>query len=168
MNKCKYCEILLTTNNWTKYNLDHSKYICNNCCNEYNKKRYVNNKEKIREQQKKYELNNKKIIIEQYGGKCICCGESHLEFLTIDHINNDGANERKITKQGTGGKLYRWLIKNNFPKDNYQLLCYNCNCSKGFFGYCPHQILAGFKQLKKSELDKSTSASEESNFPKLL
>ena len=88
---------------------------------------------------KEYERKCKQKIIDAYGGKCQCCGESIFEFLSIDHINNDGAQERKIKKNGTGGKLYRWLIKNNYPKDNYQLLCFNCNCSKGFMGYCPHE-----------------------------
>ena len=30
---------------------------------------------------------NKERIIEAYGGKCECCGESIFEFLTIDHRN---------------------------------------------------------------------------------
>ena len=27
--------------------------------------------------------------------KCQCCGENHYEFLTIDHINGDGAKHRR-------------------------------------------------------------------------
>src|SRR4051794_13956851 len=30
-----------------------------------------------------------------YGGKCICCGESKHEYLELDHINNNGAEERR-------------------------------------------------------------------------
>ncbi len=104
-----------------------------------NQKRYLDNRELRLQQCKEREQQYKQKVVDEYGGKCVCCGESTIEFLTIDHINNNGAQIRKETKQGTGGKLYRWLIKNNFPKDNYQLLCYNCNCAKGFFGYCPHQ-----------------------------
>jgi hypothetical protein len=66
---------------------------------------------------------------------CACCQESIYEFLTIDHINNDGNIQIKI--YGKSG-LYRWLIKQNFP-EGYQVLCYNCNCAKGRYGYCPHQ-----------------------------
>lgn len=79
----------------------------------------------------------KKTIVSQYGGKCNCCGEQEIKFLSIDHINNDGAEHRKVIGRG---KLYSWLIKNNFPKDNFQLLCFNCNVTKGFYGICPHQI----------------------------
>jgi len=78
-------------------------------------------------------------VIEAYGWKCACCEENKYEFLTINH---NGSEEHKSTERGSGGKLYRWLIKNNFPKDSYQLLCYNCNYAKSFFGYCPHQISA--------------------------
>jgi len=84
-------------------------------------------------------------VLTHYGGnppKCECCGETHIEFLTIDHINNDGAEHRKklgITQNsGHGSKLYRWIIRNNFP-DGFQVLCWNCNCAKGHYGYCPHQ-----------------------------
>lgn len=27
--------------------------------------------------------------------KCACCGDGHIEFLTIDHINGDGNKHRK-------------------------------------------------------------------------
>ena len=78
----------------------------------------------------------KKQTIIEYGGKCVCCEESRLGFLTIDHINGGGRVERQ--KVGTGSRFYRWLKNNNFPS-GYQVLCYNCNCSKGALGCCPHQ-----------------------------
>lgn len=31
------------------------------------------------------------------------------------------------------------FIKQNFPKDEYQLLCMNCNFAKGLYSGCPHQ-----------------------------
>ena len=130
------CSIILTPKNSNEYDILHSKYICLDCLKIKNQTRYALKKEKIRERQKGYEINNKQKVIDNYGGKCNCCGENVFEFLTIDHINNDGAELRDT--QGTGGKLYRWLISNNYPKDNYQLLCFNCNCSKGFYGKCPH------------------------------
>lgn len=83
--------------------------------------------------------NLKNKIIENYGGKCKCCGESNIAFLSIDHINNDGAKHRK--KIGKGASFYFWLKRNNYPKNNFQVLCYNCNCAKGFTGKCPHQDL---------------------------
>lgn len=135
---CKDCLVLLDENNSNKYDIDHAQYVCKVCRKTRDQKRYENRKEIIREQQRTYDLSVKLKVIEAYGGKCMCCGETNMEFLTIDHINNDGAEDRKNNGNKLGGKLYRWLIKNNFPKEEYQILCYNCNCSKGFFGYCPH------------------------------
>ena len=76
-----------------------------------------------------------KIIIE-YGGKCVCCGEIHHEFLTIDHTNGDGAQHRKAL--GKGREIYMDLKRRGFPKDGYRLMCLNCNIALGFYGYCPH------------------------------
>lgn len=68
---------------------------------------------------------------------CACCGESTIEFLAIDHTNNNGMEHRKITK-GSGSKTYSWLLKNNYP-DGFQVLCHNCNLAKGCYGKCPHE-----------------------------
>lgn len=82
-------------------------------------------------------------VLAAYGGKCACCGEAAPEFLTIDHIYNDGNNHRKggfYTREGIAGpSLYRWLRKEGFPKGRVQILCWNCNCAKGKYGICPHQ-----------------------------
>lgn len=84
--------------------------------------------------------NQKEIIINYYGGKCFCCGENNIKFLTIDHINNDGHKHHKEIKIGSGSNFYRWIIKNNFPKNIFQVACYNCNCGRAKNnGICPHQ-----------------------------
>lgn len=88
-------------------------------------------------------INNRNKLLRQevlfhYGGnppKCNCCGESIIEFLTIDHINNDGAEHRKLIKTSN---CYSWLKRNNYPK-SFQVLCFNCNMSKGLYGECPHK-----------------------------
>lgn len=77
-------------------------------------------------------------VIEAYGGKCVCCGESEPKFLSIDHVNGGGCRHREEIGDG-GQKIARFLKKNGYPKDGFQLLCFNCNCAKGFFGVCPHQ-----------------------------
>lgn len=74
-------------------------------------------------------------IIDHYGGACACCGETRYEFLTVDHVNNDGAKHRRETKMGAG--ICYWLKKNNFP-EGFQILCMNCNWAKSRYGECPH------------------------------
>jgi hypothetical protein len=77
-------------------------------------------------------------VLIAYGGKCACCEETAKEFLAIDHINGDGYRQRK-EKGIYGSTMYAWLKRNKFPKDNYRLLCHNCNQAKGIYGYCPHE-----------------------------
>lgn len=72
---------------------------------------------------------------------CVCCAEANIEFLCIDHINNDGAIERKELKMrhiSTGSKFYSYLKSKGFPP-GYRVLCNNCNMSRGSYGYCPHE-----------------------------
>ena len=77
----------------------------------------------------------RKEVIDYYGGQCTCCGETELGFLTIDHIDNWGAEHRK---QGYSGRnLYYWIRRNNYP-NTLRILCYNCNCASGKYGSCPH------------------------------
>ena len=80
----------------------------------------------------------KKACFAHYGNKCACCGESRIEFLSIDHINGGGTKFRQQNKGMAGVRMYGWLIKNDYP-DGYRLLCHNCNQSMGYHGYCPHQ-----------------------------
>jgi hypothetical protein len=78
----------------------------------------------------------KQEIFAAYGGKCTCCGEDTFAFLSIDHINNDGSAQRKI--HGVGFGFYQWIKRQNYPED-LQILCFNCNLARGFYGACPHQ-----------------------------
>lgn len=81
----------------------------------------------------------KRRIIDAYGGRCFCCKEKNLGFLTIDHPNNDGNEHRRLV--GTGETFYRWLVRNDFPED-FRVLCYNCNCGRAKNGgICPHKGL---------------------------
>lgn len=77
-------------------------------------------------------------VLDGYGGQCTCCGESHKEFLTVDHVNNNGNQERKEKRhRGIGSLFYKDIIDAKFPP-SYQLLCYNCNAAKARCGLCPH------------------------------
>lgn len=94
---------------------------------------------KDRVRRKVYHDKTRDEVYQAYGGyRCVCCGEIEPLFLTIDHINNDGARHRKSLPSRYGG-LYYWLIKKGFPK-GYQVLCMNCNMGKyRNKGICPHK-----------------------------
>lgn len=68
-------------------------------------------------------------FIAEYGGRCQVCGEGNWEFLTVDHINGGGMRHMRSLKKG-GARFYSWLKGQGWPKDEYQLLCFNCNCGK--------------------------------------
>jgi hypothetical protein len=81
----------------------------------------------------------KKKVFDHYGRRGSCCGEDHIEFLSIDHITGHGNQQRKDF--GTHIVLYHWLVNNGFP-EGYQVLCMNCNHAKGKNGgdgLCPHE-----------------------------
>lgn len=74
----------------------------------------------------KYREQVRKETFIAYGGPCCFgCGETEDCCLTLDHIEQDGAIQRKITKQGSGSMFYRWLKARNFPP-GFRVLCFNC------------------------------------------
>ena len=68
------------------------------------------------------------------GNKCVCCGEDREVFLTLDHIYNNGAWDRKRV----GSNVERIYLRALERTWQYQILCRNCNWAKRF-GVCPHQ-----------------------------
>lgn len=124
---CIKCDTLLNDQNWNKSRQKNCSYICRSCDNK--------RKSLVRSALKQE-------VINTYGGKCICCNCEVMEFLTIDHIDESGAEHRKkLSKNGSKSysSFYQWLKKNNYPRENYQVLCFNCNYAKHICGICPHQ-----------------------------
>ena len=109
-----------------------------------------NNKEKVSEIKKSFNnrhkdeisiynyikrLEIKTELVSAYGGKCTCCGENEIRFLTIEHLNRDGQKHRKAV-----GNVYRDLKKRGYPKDGFTILCMNCNFSERLGEPCPHKL----------------------------
>lgn len=102
---------------------------------------YKNNYEQLKESYKKHQHKLRMTVLNHYSdGKleCACCGENHIEFLQLHHINGDGRAERRSLNSNSSTALFRKIIKDNYP-ERYQILCGNCNFSHGAYGYCPHQ-----------------------------
>jgi len=77
-------------------------------------------------------------VYEAYGGAaCSCCQETEYVFLTLDHIDSNGAADRKVYKTANG--LLRALRAQGYPS-GYRVLCFNCNCGRSRNGgVCPHE-----------------------------
>ena len=104
---------------------------------ERNRKAYQKSADRRKAYQRAFNDRAKASAIDAYGGVCDCCGEDDIRFLTIDHINNDGAEHRRQIGNG-GVTLYNWLKKNDWP-EGFRVLCANCNLGRHWNGgTCPH------------------------------
>jgi hypothetical protein len=143
MKKCRVCKIELTENNWMPSLKLRNSAICKECNNEkgrewrfknrdkankYSLDRYFKNPKKSQLITNKSRIKVRLDMIVAYGGVCCQCLINDVDVLDIDHIDNTGAIDRK--KNLHGYNLYRALKKAGWPKDNFQLLCKNCNWKK--------------------------------------
>jgi len=134
---CIKCGVILTDKNWGSSRKEKHIYICKKCECEYSKKWQQNNRDKYNQSRRESNQRLKNEVIDAYGGKCACCGETRREYLTIDHKNGNGNKHRREIGATSSDGLYRWLKKNNYPEE-FQVLCFNCNCGKGNYSICPH------------------------------
>ncbi len=84
-----------------------------------------------------WRVDRRKKAVALLGTECVCCGETFLGFLEVDHVHNDGAEERKELPTA---KLYNAICKGKVALSRYQLLCSNCNGRKfrSGLGICDH------------------------------
>ncbi len=119
-----------------------AKGLCAKCIRPVNQARLCKKHlEKGRIQFINHSRQLKELCLSHYGGKCACCGENRIPFLTIDHINGNGNVQRKaLFGSNVGGThMYRWLIKHSYPS-GFQILCMNCNFATRYRNICPHNI----------------------------
>lgn len=105
---------------------------------EYSKKWRDSHKEYIKDYVKSngggyaMQRKNREKIFELYGKSCVCCGETHKEFLTLEHKKGQKGNLRETQYQAYKNAASR------YQPEKYEILCMNCNFAKGKVGYCPH------------------------------
>lgn len=143
MSNCRVCNTELTDANWFASLQKKNSQVCRSCCAAKSQSWRENNRERANELARRHVANNpeshkascqktieklRQEVFAEYGGKCQGCGIDDPDLLDIDHISNNGAAHRKI---GIRGRSMKYLLKREgFPKDNYQLLCKNCNWKK--------------------------------------
>lgn len=84
-----------------------------------------NNNPDSASKEKEYKDNRRLLAYRKLGDTCKLCGESDHALLCIDHIHNDGSQERKNGVSRI--RIFGDILKGS---DRYQLLCYNCNQKK--------------------------------------
>lgn len=94
-------------------------------------------------------------VLDHYGRYCVCCGESILQFLTIDHVNDDGKLHRVRSDVYT--TLYQEFKRTGKWRKDCRVLCYNCNSGRWRNGgICPHEEgRCRKKGSRKTELSRS-------------
>ncbi len=89
------------------------------------------NAEKVREAQIQYRKTLKLEALARYGTACSECGFDNPLALCIDHIDDNGAEERRALggQNYAGWNFYLSLRQRGWP-EGYQTLCANCNLIK--------------------------------------
>ncbi len=105
---------------------------------------YEKNKDRIKKNSMKWKKKNRKIVNKQtterraktinilfdfLGRQCVFCGFDNVKALCLDHIDNNGSENRKKFKHST--LEYSYYSKHLDEVGNMlQVLCYNCNMIK--------------------------------------
>ena len=108
-----------------KWRLEHKEYE-----NTYKRAYYLAHKQHITTHAHiRWEILKERILTHCGNGQlsCVRCGELRMPCLSIDHINNNGAEHRR--QVGSGVHFYHWLEKSDYP-EGYQTLCMNCQFIK--------------------------------------
>lgn len=141
---CAYCGLKFKTKKYS--GLQSYRKYCSNICryktitktkdNTFKNRKEKYGKywltEKYRESQRKSkrkrfeELRNE--VFKKLGSCCNRCGIDDKRVLCVDHVNGDGALERKIKTSVIA--YYKKII--NDAEGRYQILCHNCNWIKRF------------------------------------
>lgn len=126
--ECSRCKKESSISNFSVRQDSRKPYIRGVCKDCYNKR--------TREHWRKLRIE----IFDHYGWICKCCGETIKEFLSLDHIDDDGYLDKNPNGDKKSGKeLYLLVKKQGFPT-KYQTLCMNCNWGKKLGnGLCPHK-----------------------------
>jgi hypothetical protein len=89
-------------------------------------------------------------VFKWYGAACACRGERDMRMLSLDHVQRNESDERKVYR------AVRDMWKNHEMSERYQLLCLNCNQAKGSGPECSHMrevkhfFLGGLKAHTRS------------------
>lgn len=140
---CTKCNKSLPLNNFSKCvrNTDGLQHNCKLCLGNYHRTWYKGNPY-LNEYRRELYQRTKLEVFNHYTNNnihCQCpsghCTETHLEFMSIDHIDGGGTQHRKKIRNN----IYSWLKARKYPS-NFRVLCMNCNYALGMSGKCPHSI----------------------------
>ncbi len=144
--RCTKCKITRTVADFNRYGRTSYRYaVCKKCDTKLTIEKNRKVPLVVASRRRRHTAIVKMAAYEAYGGPfCACCGETEMFFLTLDHVNNDGAEWRRAVfggnkGHGAGLNTYMWCKRNGYPPI-FQVLCWNCQQGKRFNkGICPHR-----------------------------
>lgn len=127
----------------------------------WNREWIANNRDRYNASKYHYRDRTKYAVMLHYGNgvvACAKCGFDNIDALCMDHINDDGAEQRKLMKiagrgMASGTNTYEALKKFGLPP-GLQILCANCNLIKEMERKRAKRVLNAF--YKKHEPNNST------------
>lgn len=142
-SKCKRLFVATSSNFWKDTSRSDGLHPwCKECARATRIAWNRRNSLHIKQWHRKHDAKARDIVLTHYSNglvpRCACCGETHYEFLQLDHIY--GAKDPRYKGfPRLAAKLAHVLIRKKFPS-GFRVLCANCNAALGTRGYCPHQF----------------------------
>lgn len=137
---CVRCSSMKTHAEFSRHRASSSGLAswCKECLYEWKRQKYIAHRARFNAVSKEARRRLKQQMVDAYGGSCTCCGESDLEFLTVEHVNRDGKQHRMSFRSAQS--VWADLRRRGWPKGDYTVLCMNCNWASRFNGVCPHSL----------------------------
>lgn len=167
MKQCSKCKVCKPDGsfNFLKGKKNRLEERCKECVKKRNSAYYQKNKEVLKGKVRAYAKANSELVkryhkkaapirqkklklaaLNKVGMQCACCGESRFEFLSIDHVKNDGHIHRREISHGN--LYHRVVMHNDDQRYELQTLCFNCNFGKRYNGgICPHRQYEGSETI---------------------
>lgn len=138
---CKRCQVIKSLDQFYKDNshklIEPYRTYCKTCDSKAAHDWKKNNRAKLNSYRCNWYLKLRKDLLDAYGRICSCCGETHEEFLSLEHIGGGGNQHRKL--RINNASIYTEIRQQGFPRDRYTLLCMNCNFATRYRKECPHK-----------------------------
>lgn len=94
----------------------------------YMREWHKNNRAHTRQMKLEASRRRRKAVLALLGGRCMRCGFDDPRALQVDHVHDDGYEERHAEKNHYRKMIAKILRGEEL--DRYQLLCANCNWIK--------------------------------------
>src|SRR5206468_7939701 len=105
---CRRCRVELTPDTQTPGQAKFGNHVCRECNRAYQRMYFARHRDLMCRRARWHKAVIRDAVLDAYGGACVCCGETTREFLTLDHVHNDGARYRMAGPR-SGDALYRTL-----------------------------------------------------------